>query len=44
VVEQVKEGAEPANWLERAGFMGIGAAGMGMLWGFSHWRGRVRVA
>ena len=40
VIEQVKEGAEPANWLERAEFTGLGAAGMGLLWGFAHWRGR----
>ena len=31
VVEQMKEGAEPANWLERAAFAGFGAAGMGIL-------------
>ena len=44
VVEQVKEGAEPANWQERAEFTGLGAAAMGALWGFSHWRGRGRNA
>ena len=40
VVEQVKEGAEPANWLERAEFTGLGAGAMGALLGFSSWRGR----
>ena len=40
VVEQMKEGADPANWLERAAFMGIGAAIVAVAWGVSLRRGR----
>jgi hypothetical protein len=40
VVEQMKEGAEPANWLERAEFMGIGAAIVAVAWGVSLRRAR----
>lgn len=44
VVEQMKEVMETPRWLERAGFAGLGAAGVGVLWGFSHRRTRNRRA
>ena len=41
-IEEVKEVLETPRWLERAGFAGLGAAGMGMFWSVSHWRERRR--
>lgn len=43
-IVEVKELIETPRWLERIGFIAIGAVGMALLWGFSHWRGQKREA